>query len=202
MRHGGRCASRGPSLTETCGMTRTAIARLACMSLRRARAKPRRSKRNARAQPYGDLRHTPRCHGATCVHEPRARRAQSLAVPSATRKPGLTETCGMTRTAMARFACMSLRPVRAKRDVPSALQRPGRFPRAGPYGGLRHTPHCHGAFCVHEPAPGASSTATCRNAKAMTLINSPAPASPPRLPIHLTPSARAIRPAAPRAPAR
>ena len=129
------------------------------------------------------------CLTEFCGSEP----APSLAVPSATREPGLTEACGMTLTAMARLACMSLRPVR-QAPPPVAAQRPGRFPRAGPYGDLRHDLHCHGAFCVHEPAPGASGTATCHNAKAMTLINSPAPASPPRLPIHLIPSARAIRP--------
>ena len=140
---------------------------------------------NAKAMPYRVLRQR------DC-----ARRAQSLAVPSATREPILTETFGIPRATTERLACISLCPARAK------PRRSKRSARAGPYGYLRHDLHCHGAPCVHEPAPGASGTATCRNAKAMTLINGPAPASPPRLPIHLTPSARAIRPAAPRAPAR
>ena len=60
----------------------------------------------------------------------------------------------MTLAATARFACISLRPAR-QAPPPVAAQRTGRFPRAVPYGDFRHTPHGHGAFCVHEPAPGA-----------------------------------------------
>ena len=62
----------------------------------------------------------------------------------AVQRPCLTEFCGSEPA--------------PSTDVPSALQRPGRFPRAGPYGDLRHDPHCHGAFCVHEPMSGASRT--------------------------------------------